>query len=172
MKKFIVLILITIGTSATLMAQDKADFKLSVGPELQFATGVFHQTQSIGIGATIQAEKSLQENLYGTATTGIIFFNGRSVDGAVKQKGQTIIPIKVGVKYFFMGGVYGAAQIGVGIFGNNILNNGTAFAYTPALGYEFRTSSGKAVDATFKYDGYSKSGGTLGAIGFRVAYIF
>ena len=152
------------------MAQNAQSFRFSVGPELGFATGTFANTHSIGVGATIQAEIPLQQNLYGTATTGFIAYGGKSIaGGTTKEKSQSIIPFKVGVKYFFMGGFYGAAQIGIGILGN--YEKGTAFAYTPQIGYEFKTKSGKAVDATIKYDGYSKSR-TIEAIGFRLAYIF
>ena len=61
--------------------------------------------------------------------------------------------------------------MGIGIL--NKLNNegGTAFAYSPQIGYEFKTKTDKKIDATFKYDAYSKNG-TIGALGFRLAYIF
>ncbi len=170
MKKIIVFTLLSLFISAIAVAQDAQSFRFSVGPELGFATGTFSNTHSIGIGATIQAEMPLQQNLYGTATTGIIVYSGRSVAGTnLKANSQSIIPIKVGIKYFLMGGFYGAAQLGIGILGNYA--KGTAFAYTPQVGYEFKTKSGKAVDATIKYDGYSKAG-TIEAIGFRLAYIF
>jgi len=174
MKKIIVLMMVAICTSCIVMAQYSPGFRFSVGPELDLATGVFRQTHSVGVGASIQIEKSLQQNLYATASTGISIYGGKSTSGSYANKNVTIIPIKVGIKYFLVGGVYAAAQLGVGIFGNNTNFNGTHFAYTPQFGYEFKTKSGKAVDASFKYDGYSagSSIGTLESVGFRVAYIF
>jgi len=171
MKKIIVLIAVVICTSSILMAQRDSKFRLSVGPELSFASGSFSETHSIGIGGSAQAEISLQEHLYGTATFGLISYNGKSSGAGYKYKGETILPLRVGVKYFLSGGIYGAAQLGVGFLNNG---GGTAFAYSPQIGYEFKTKSDKALDATFKYDGYSGKGniGTLGAIGFRVGYIF
>ena len=88
----------------------------------------------------------------------------------IKFKAAGIIPLKAGIKYFLSDGFYGAAQIGVGFFTS--YSNESAFAYTPMLGYEFSTKSGKVIDAGFKYDGYSKNGGSLGAIGFRLAFRF
>lgn len=160
-----------ICTSSLVMAQRQPAFKFSIGPELSIPTGNFSTGWSFGIGGTAQAEIKLQDNLNGTATTGIIFYNGKSLGGGVKNTGLTIIPIRVGGKYFFTEGIYGAAQIGVGILNRGF---GTAFAYSPQLGYEFKTKSNKAIDATFKYDGYSAKSdvGTLGALGFRLAYIF
>lgn len=170
MKKIVICTFLSLMISGLVMAQNAQSFRFSVGPELGFAIGSFADTHSVGIGATIQAEIPLQQNLYGTATTGFIVYGGKSIGGTnEKRKSQNIIPLKVGVKYFFMGGFYGAAQLGLGILGNYA--KGTAFAYTPQLGYEFKTKSGKSVDATIKYDGYSKNG-TIEAIGFRLAYIF
>ena len=170
MKKIVICTFLSLMISGLVMAQDAQSFRVSVGPELGFATGSFADTHSVGIGATIQGEIPLQQNLYGTVTTGFIAYGGKSIGGTTqKRNSQTIIPIKVGVKYFFIGGFYGAAQLGLGILGNYA--KGTAFAYTPQFGYEFKTKSGKAVDATIKYDGYSKNG-TIEAIGFRLAYIF
>ena len=167
MKKIIVFTLAAVCISLALKAQNDPAFRFSLGPELSFATGSFSETHSIGIGGSVQAEVSMKEHLYGTATFGIMAYNGKSSGVGYKYKGETIVPLRVGVKYFFSGGIYGAAQVGVAFLNNS---GGTAFAYSPQLGYEFRTRAGKAVDASFKYDGYSKDG-TIGAIGFRVAYI-
>jgi len=148
-------------------AQDQPAFKFSAGPEIGFATGSFSNSHSFGIGATAQVDISLQEHLYGTITAGVISYNGKSYGAGLKYKGTTIVPFRVGVKYFLAGGIYGALQTGLGFINNG---GGTAFAYSPQLGYEFKTKTGRAVDATFKYDGYSKNG--IGALGFRLAYVF
>jgi hypothetical protein len=150
------------------MAQTDSKFKFSFGPELSLATGAFSDTHSFGIGASVQAEVLLQEHLYGTATFGLISYNGKSYGSGTKFKGETFLPLRVGAKYFLSGGVYGALQAGVAFLNNG---GGTAFAYSPQLGYEFKTKTDKAIDASFKYDGYSKNG-TLGAVGVRIAYIF
>jgi hypothetical protein len=167
MKKIIVFTILSFCTSMMVFAQDQPKFKFSVGPEIGFATGSFANTHSFGIGATGQIEISLQEHLYGTATAGLIAYNGKSSGAGFKYKGITILPVRVGVKYFLAGGIYGALQTGFAFLNNGA---GTTFAYSPQVGYEFNTKSGKAVDATFKYDGYSKNG--IGALGFRLAYVF
>jgi hypothetical protein len=167
MKKVILFTVMVVGLSAAGFAQ-KDGLKFSVGPELALPIGNFSNGWSFGIGATAQIEKSLQDKLYGTATGGIVFYNGKSVGNGLKNEGIAIIPIRVGAKYFLTDGVYGAFQVGLGFINKGI---GTAFAYSPQVGYEFQTKSGKAVDAAFKYDGYSKNG-TLGEIAFRLAYIF
>jgi hypothetical protein len=168
MKKTMVCMMVALGTSFLAMAQTDSKFKFSFGPELSLATGAFSDTHSFGIGASVQAEVLLQEHLYGTATFGLISYNGKSYGSGTKFKGETFLPLRVGAKYFLSGGVYGALQAGVAFLNNG---GGTAFAYSPQLGYEFKTKTDKAIDASFKYDGYSKNG-TLGAVGVRIAYIF
>jgi hypothetical protein len=168
MKKIILLALIVLTTSSIVFAQSQAGFKFSVGPELGFPSGSFSNSHSIGIGVTGQAEVSLQDHLYGTITGGVIAYNGKSSSAGYKYKGTTVVPLRVGVKYFLSGGIYAALQTGIAFLNNG---GGTAFAYSPQAGYEFKTKNDKKIDLTFKYDGYSKNG-TIGAIGFRLAYIF
>lgn len=168
MKKVILFAAVIVGLSQVGFAQKNNNLKFSVGAELGFATGSFSQTHSIGIGGSAQLEIPLQDKLYGVGYFGILAYNGKSAGSGYKYKGQTIIPARVGVKYFLTEGVYGALQAGVGFLNNS---GGTAFSYSPQIGYEFKTKSDKSIDATFKYDAYSKSG-TIGALGFRLAYIF
>ena len=169
MKKIILAALLIVALSVAGFAQKDNHFAFSVGAELGLATGSFSQTHSFGIGGSAQVEIPIQDKLQGTGYIGILFYNGKSSGAGYKFKGETIIPVRVGIKYFLTEGVYGGLQAGLGFLNNG---GGTAFSYSPQIGYEFKTKSNKAVDATFKYDAYSKSGGTLGALGFRLAYIF
>lgn len=167
MKKSILVFALALLVSVAGFAQ-KESFKFSLGAELGFASGSFSNTHSFGIGGSAQAEIPLQDKLNGVAYGGILFYNGKSYTGNLKYTGLTIIPVRVGVKYFLADGFYGTFQAGLGFLGN--YGSGIAFSYSPQLGYEFNTKSGKAVDATIKYDAYSKNG-TIGAINFRLAYI-
>lgn len=171
MKKVILFSLIALGIANGVKAQSEQRFKFSVGPELSIPTGTFSNGWSFGIGGTAQVEVPVQQNFNVTGTAGIILYNGKTVGNGLKNTSLSIIPIRVGGKYFFTQGVYGAAQLGLGIINRGF---GTAFAYSPQIGYEFRTNSGKAIDLSFKYDGYSAKSevGTLSAFGIRVAYIF
>lgn len=170
MKKFILpaLSLAFISLSSIAFSQDKDNLKLSVGAELAFTTGNFSNTHSFGFGGTAQLEIPVQEKLNAVAYGGLMTYNGKSVGVGIKSKGLTIIPLRVGVKYFLTGSVYTNLQAGLGFLSGYA--SGTAFSYSPQIGYEFKTNSGKSLDVTFKYDGYSKNG-SLGSYGFRVAYI-
>lgn len=174
MKKIIAFTCFVFVAVASLKAQDERKIRFSVGPELSLAVGSFSNSSSFGIGGTGQLEVNLQDKLYGTGTSGILFYNGKSIPNTnTKQTGITIVPVRVGAKYFLAGGVYGGAQLGLAFISNNANYNGTAFAYSPLiLGYEFKTKSDKSLDAAIKYDAYSVSGGTIGTFGARLAYVF
>ena len=166
-------------------------FHFSAGAELGIATGPFSDAHSVGFGVSGQAEYTIATNTNITATVGVIGYPGRKIskngypDG-YRYSNSTIVPIKAGIKYFLSGGFYTAAQLGVGIFDNYVDVNSTsplypygtyygsetAVAFTPMLGYEFRSNSGKAFDASFKYDLYARQGGAFGSVGFRFAYKF
>lgn len=166
---FLIAGITAICSAAVAQKGDDNKVRFSAGPEIGFATGDFNVTHSIGIGATIQGEVNIAQSTNVTLTTGYLSYAGRSVGSGIKYKAAGIVPLKAGIKYFLSEGFYGAAQLGVGFFNNS---GGTALAYTPMLGYEFNTKSGKAVDASFKYDGYSKNGTGLGSVGVRLAYRF
>lgn len=168
MKKQLLFALILGCLSTTTFAQ-KDGLKFSAGPEVGFAIGDFSNTHSLGIGASAQMEFSLQEKMNATVTAGFLTFSGKSIAGTnVKFQGQAFIPVRGGIKYFLTTGIYAGAQAGVAFLNNG---GGTAFSYSPQIGYEFKTKNDKAVDATFKYEGYSKNG-SLGALAFRLAYVF
>jgi len=170
MKKILLAVAITAICSGAYAQKDSdKKFHFSIGPEIGFATGDFNVTHSVGVGATVQAENNIGGSTNITLTTGYMSYAGRSAGSGIKFKAAGIIPLKIGIKYFLSEGFYGAAQLGAGIFSNG---GGTAFAYTPMIGYEFNTKSGQAVDAGLKYDGYSKNSSNLGSVGIRLAYKF
>ena len=156
--------------SSAAIAQDETGFKFSVGPELGFAAGSFSNTHSVGTGATLQAEYHMFDKMSLTGTVGVLFYAGKSQGNNLKNNAQTIIPLRGGIKYFVAGGAYIGAQAGVAFLGS--YDKYVSFAYSPLLGYEFDTKSGKSLDATLKYDAYSGGNGTIGAIGVRLAYFF
>ena len=170
MKKIFFAITGLVIFSAT-FAQKNSDnkFRFSAGPEIGFASGTFNNTNSIGIGATIQGEFNVASATNFTLTTGYLSYAGRSAGAGIKYKAAGVLPLKAGIKYFLSSGFYSAAQLGAGLFNNG---RGTALAYTPMLGYEFTTKTDKAVDASIKYDGYAVNGGSFGSVGLRLAYRF
>jgi len=169
MKKLVILTIITISLSTVVKAQKFGETRFSLGPEIGAATGTFGNVAGLGLGATVQAEHFYQENVSGTILLGFVDYFGSSYNNNLKYKSTLIIPLRVGGRYYIGDGFHLGAQIGVGFISG--LYSTTAFAYSPQIGYNFKTNKGRAIDATFKYDGYASSG-SLSAVGIRVAYIF
>jgi len=167
MKKIFLFAVSVMLISSAGFAQQDNKFKFSVGAELGIATGNFSNGYSFGIGGTGQIEFPIQDKFRGTATGGIVFYNGKSIGNGVKNTGLTVIPIRVGGKYYITSSVYGALQLGVGFLNKGL---GTAFAYSPQIGYEFLSKNNKPIDIGFKYDAYAKNG-TLGSLGIRLAFV-
>jgi hypothetical protein len=164
---------------------DEKKFHFSVGAELGFATGGFNNSHSVGIGGSAQAEYNVAPNTNVTLTAGVIGYAGKKAQiSNLKYSASNIVPVKGGIKYFVNSGFYGAAQLGVAFFNNYVDVNSTppyygnyygseqALAFTPMIGYEFKSKSDKAFDASFKYDFYARQGGSFGSVGFRLAYKF
>ena len=159
MKKLLSLVLLFAALSATA----QKNLKFSIGAELASATGNLNKVYSFGIGATAQVDYMISNDVAVTANTGVIELVGRKIGGTnLKYRSSAVIPLLVGIKYYFTPAVYGSGQIGTSIFSSG---NGTVFTYVPGIGYKFNNK----IDALFKYTGYSSSGGTFGV---RIGYSF
>jgi hypothetical protein len=174
MKKILLAVLtIAICTGAFAQLDEGKRLKFSAGPELGFATADLSNRSSIGLGATAQGEYNVASGTNVTLTTGFMSYVGKSIPSTnTKYTAINIIPIRVGIKYKLVENFYGAAQLGAGIINKNG-GGGAAFAYSPLIGYEFDVNAGKtSIDASLKYDGYSKSNANWGSVGIRLAYVF
>ena len=159
MKKLLPLVLLFAALSATA----QKNLKFSIGAELASATGNLNKVYSFGIGATAQVDYMITNDVAVTANTGVIELVGRKIGGTnLKYRSSAVIPLLVGIKYYFTPAVYGSGQIGTSIFSSAI---GTVFTYAPGIGYKFNNK----IDALLKYTGYSSSGGTFGV---RIGYSF
>jgi hypothetical protein len=159
MKKIILAAFILIGAiSANAQKGNDSKINFNVGAEIGFANGNLGITHSLGLGATAQIEYEVNEKTRAIATSGIINYSGRSIDGATKFSGLTAIPVLVGAKYYLSDNFFGTAQIGLSLF-----SGVSPFTYSPGLGFMIN----EKIEALVKYTGYSNLGG---AFGVRVAY--
>ena len=148
---------------ATLSATAQKNLKFSIGGELVSASGNLNKVYSFGVGATAQVDYMVTNDLALTGNAGVIELVGRKIGGTnLKYRSSAVIPLLVGIKYYFTPAVYGSGQIGTSIFSSG---NGTVFTYAPGIGYKFNNK----IDALLRYTGYSSSGGTLG---IRIGYSF
>jgi hypothetical protein len=176
MKKGVLSVIVFFAVSTMALAQKNGHTKFSVGGELGFAVGTFADSWTIGIGASAMAEHFFTEQISGNATVGINSFFGKSIGTGIKNQDFTIIPIKVGANYWIGDSFHAGAQTGVGILGggasrSGIEANGVAFAFSPQIGYSFKTNNNKALDITIRYDAYVNKS-TFTAPVLKLSYIF
>ena len=170
MKKLIFVAVIAVFSCLTGWAQKNGSTRLSAGPEIGFASGTFGLNWGLAIGVSGQVEHFFQDKLSGTAFIGINDYFGKKISSGARLTSTTIIPIRIGARYYLSEGFHAGLQLGVGFINYAGLGS-TAFAYSPQIGYNFKTNKNKAIDLTFKYDGYSTTQ-TYGALNLRAAYIF
>jgi len=149
--------------------------KLSVGLDFGLPLGDLGRIYTIGFGGSGKAELPLSSNLNFTFTAGYITYYYESPIKKILEayKSDTyagFVPVKAGGKYFFSKNVYGEAEIGALIGTNN--NSGTSFIYAPGLGVSYPVSAKHDIDFGARYEGWSKDGGNVGQVAFRIAYKF
>ncbi len=92
-------------------------FSLGVGAEfiLPVTTG-FKDAYNIGYGGTASAELAISDDLSGMLRAGYVVLTGKEVFPGVTLENGTMIPVVVGLKYYFMPGTlrfYGAFDVGI-----------------------------------------------------------
>jgi len=159
---------IAIFFTTSVSAQTKLGIGLNVGAPTGDAKDFYNV--ALGIDARLQFDVSKQISI--PVTTGYTSFIGKDYtigNTTINGSDYGFIPVKAGVKVFFDesgSGLYGLAELGAA-FGTN-KGSGTAFIYSPALGYSW--SNG--LDLGLKYEALSKNSSTLGQVALRIAYGF
>ncbi|WP_345948635.1 MULTISPECIES: hypothetical protein [unclassified Mucilaginibacter] len=179
MKKLLMVAITAAGLLTSAFAQTKSAStsgpKLSIGLDFGVPTGNFANGTSIGFGGSGKAEIPVASAFNFTVTAGYIsYYYEKPYKDALKALGADtylgFVPVKVGGKYFFSPNVYGEAEVGARI-GTN-MSTGTAFLYAPGLGVSFPVSDKHDIDFGARYEGWSKDGGNIGQVAFRIAYKF
>jgi opacity protein-like surface antigen len=147
--------------------------KLSAGVEFGLPTGDFSNSHKLGIGGSLVYIAPIADNLKFTANAGYISFSGKEYvitnNISIKQPSASFIPVKAGLRYYFIENFYGAAELGAVFAGKNA--SGTAFAYSPGIGIEFPIADKSTIDLGARYEGWSNNG-TLSFFGIRAAINF
>ena len=174
MKKFLLALVVLSGAAFSSFAQSGKDGgKFSIGLEAGLPIGDAADGYSFAIGGSLKYDHPLSEGLFVTVSAGYTSLTGKTI--TVEVEGEEfsgkvpafgVVPVKAGLKYFFSEGFYGEAQAGAA-FGTSE-GAGTAFLYSPGIGYNFSEN----VDAGVRYEAWTKDGGTTSIIGLRVAYSF
>lgn len=179
MKKLLLSAAILSILSFTALAQEPPPVSSVAGPSSrQFSVGLefglpmeeFGDFYTIGFGGSGKMEIPLGSAFNATVTAGFInFYAKEEFSSIVKDAGY--IPLKAGGKYYFgNNNYYVEGELGASI--STTEGGGTAFAYAPGLGVSYPVSDRGAIDAGARYEGWSKDGGSINQVAFRIAYKF
>lgn len=158
-----IIALMTLNTSAQKLG-------VNAGPELGMAIGDFFIKHSGGIGVTIQPELKIASQFNLVAISGLKSYSGKSATSETKYKAQIIVPLQIGVKYFFTNNIsnsyYAGTDFGTAIFVR--FSEANVFAYSIGFGKKF-TAKKQNMDIALRYDGYSMNG-SLSALNLRMGF--
>ncbi|MCP9750804.1 hypothetical protein [Ferruginibacter sp. HRS2-29] len=141
---------------------DALGFKFSGGATLAVPSSNL-PLWSVGAGVDLLMQYGITHDFAITGDAGFTNLFGRR-NGI---KNYTIVPVRVGARFFATPKFYIAAKTGVGFLKVKGIDGATALAYTVGGGYMVA----KQLDLGVAYDGYSKNG-TIGMVAFRAGYFF
>ncbi|TFF34938.1 hypothetical protein [Mucilaginibacter psychrotolerans] len=167
MKKVLFAMTVLCGLSLGAFAQSSSsqDSKFSIGFEGGLPTGDAKQAYNAVLGASLKYDYNVATGTYLTGSAGYNAFLVKSQYKSIVGSTDGAIPVKAGIKYFFGSGFYGEGQLGAAFSTES--GGGTAFVYSPGIGYDF----GSGVDVGVRYEAWSKDG-TIGQVGLRLGFSF
>ncbi len=163
MKKVLLATMLFVGIAVSGFAQ-KSGSNLSVGLEAGLPVGTAKNAYNLAIGGSLKYEAPIATGTSFTLTAGYTSFQGKTIAG-FKVPAAGFIPVKAGIKYFLADAFYGEAQLGAAFSTQS--GGGTAFAYSPGVGYKFSD----VIDLGVRYEAWSNNG-TVGQIGARLGFTF
>lgn len=163
MKKVLLATMLFVGIAVSGFAQ-KGGSKFSVGVEAGIPVGTVSNFHNLFIGGSLKYDAPIAAATNFTLSAGYTSLQGKTVSG-VKVASAGYVPVKAGIKYFFADAFYGEAQLGAAFSTQS--GGGTAFAYSPGIGYKFSD----VIDLGVRYEAWSKNG-TVSQIGARLGFSF
>ena len=101
-----------------------------------------------------------------TALLGVTFAATAQNDSKNGSGSDGFVPVMAGIKYNFTEKVFAAGQLG--LMFSTASGGGSAFTYSPGVGYQISSN----ISALVKYTGWSKNSVNGSMVGLRLAYSF
>jgi hypothetical protein len=140
--------------------------RFSIGPDAGIPTGNLRISSNFVLGGTPRLQYGITDDFAVTLTSGADHFFSKSFPGTTfKYNSFGIIPIKAGVKDFFIPNIYIGAEAGVAWEQVDSGHANTKTLFSPSLGY-----ATKHWDFGVRYDNYSGQNDTYGFVALRVVY--
>jgi hypothetical protein len=153
-------------TNVNAQTTDANAFKLALSVEGGAPTGVAKLGANFALGGNARLQYGITNSLAVTFAAGGYHFFPKMIPGQdSRYQGYGELPIKAGIKEFFIPNVYVAAEAGVAF---EKLEQGWGphrLALAPGVGY-----ANKKWDVGVHYESFSRQEDHLGFFGLRVAY--
>jgi len=170
MKKVLITLMVLSGFAVNSFAQSSNDGgKVSIGVEAGIPVGDISNGYNFVIGGSLKFEQPVANALAVTLTAGYSSFQGKTVTilgVSGKYPAAGFIPAKAGLKFGIADALYGEAQLGAAFSTES--GGGTAFAYSPGIGFKFSEN----IDLGVRYEGWSHSGNTVSQVAARLGFSF
>jgi hypothetical protein len=160
--------------------------RYSIGVDAGIPLGDFKDSHKWNLGGSVQADIPVISNqLFVTVNAGYNnVFGKKDQTNALGQRFDVpnlqLLPVKAGLKYFFIPNVYVQGEAGAAFLLNKSdvgANKSTAFVYAPQVGVQFPVSGSSFIDAGIRYEATTKyttgvDESKVSFLGIRVAYGF
>ncbi len=164
---FIITALFT-TTHANAQITPSNSLRLSIGLETAEPTGNLRIGSNFSLGGTIHLQYGLTDNFSATLASGAYHFFSKINPATGKRFNSFgVIPIKAGLKEFFIPNIYVAAEAGVGYEQTDNHDGQTKFIWTPGVGY-----ANEHWDVGVRYESFSGENNNYGLVALRIAYGF
>lgn len=143
-------------------------FVFSIGADAAIPTGNLRISSDLVLGGTARFQYGLTNNLAITLTSGADHFLSKDIPGTnQKYDSFGVIPIKAGLKEFFVPNVYIGVEAGIAIEETDSGVGNTKFLVSSGLGW-----ANRKWDVGVRYDNMSGQHDPYGFVALRVAYGF
>jgi opacity protein-like surface antigen len=171
------IILIAFLFSIPILLKAQNSLGIGVAAEIGLPSGNFSNLSGIGLGASIKADLSVEENFAITLNAGFMNFFGKR-NQLFNVQDLTYIPAKAGLKYQLSESFYLEGQLGAALSLNKDQKN--LFVWSPGIGNQFKLSGGNKLDLGIRYEAWTGKSDIAGLnkydskgfVGIRVAYLF
>jgi hypothetical protein len=167
----IVAVAILFGTSAKAQTTPATSpnpnpWRLGFGIEGGIPTGDIHNASGFELGGSARLQYDVTSSVSLMLTSG---YNNFFIKDDARLPGESknfgIVPAKLGVKWFFVPGIYVAGEAGAGF--ETVTDGNTKLILSPALGW-----ANRHWDVGVNYTNYSGQSDNFGSVGLRLAYGF
>jgi hypothetical protein len=137
-KKILLLVALSAAFTFSGFAQSSGVGNFNVGAYGALPLSNMRQIFHVGFGGSLNYEYHYRNDLFFTLGAGYEAFDVKTeLQNAYVPSTYSYIPVKAGVKYYFIKGFYGEFQLGTSIYAQH--GGGSAFDYAPGIGYSFKS---------------------------------